>query len=248
MENNTRTLLLFDVDGTLTASRQIIKDDMADFMVQINKKVCCGLVGGSDLEKITEQMGGKEALHKLDYVFAENGLAAYKKGETIAIMSLIKKMGEEKLQELINYALGYLANLKLPAKRGTFVEFRNGMINFCPVGRSCSQEERNVFGKLDQEENIRGNMVKCLREKFSADGWVFSIGGQISIDAYPDGWDKRYCLQYVEKDFDTIHFFGDKVEKGGNDHEIYSDPRTIGHKVVSPEDTKKQVSELLGMN
>ena len=59
---------------------------MADFMVQINKKVCCGLVGGSDLEKITEQMGGKEALHKLDYVFAENGLAAYKKGETIAIM------------------------------------------------------------------------------------------------------------------------------------------------------------------
>ena len=35
----------------------------------------------------------------------------------IVFQSLIKKMGEEKLQELINYALGYLANLKLPAKR-----------------------------------------------------------------------------------------------------------------------------------
>lgn len=25
------------------------------------------------------------------------------------------------------------------------------------------------------------------------------------------GWDKTYCLQFVEKDFDAIHFFGDKT-------------------------------------
>lgn len=25
------------------------------------------------------------------------------------------------------------------------------------------------------------------------------------------GWDKTYCLQFVNKDFDTIHFFGDKT-------------------------------------
>lgn len=25
------------------------------------------------------------------------------------------------------------------------------------------------------------------------------------------GWDKTYCLQFVEKDFDEIHFFGDKT-------------------------------------
>lgn len=27
------------------------------------------------------------------------------------------------------------------------------------------------------------------------------------------GWDKTYCLQFVEEDFDTIHFFGDKTYK-----------------------------------
>jgi Eukaryotic phosphomannomutase len=27
------------------------------------------------------------------------------------------------------------------------------------------------------------------------------------------GWDKTYSLQFVEKDFDTIHFFGDKTFK-----------------------------------
>ena len=27
------------------------------------------------------------------------------------------------------------------------------------------------------------------------------------------GWDKTYCLQFVEKEFGTIHFFGDKTYK-----------------------------------
>ena len=32
------------------------------------------------------------------------------------------------------------------------------------------------------------------------------------------GWDKTYCLQFVEKDYDEIHFFGDKT------YEVRLDP------------------------
>lgn len=32
--------------------------------------------------------------------------------------------------------------------------------------------------------------------------------------------------------------------EGGNDYEIFSDERTIGHTVTSPEDTLKQLEEL----
>jgi hypothetical protein len=34
--------------------------------------------------------------------------------------------------------------------RGTFIEFRSSMINICPVGRSCSQKEREEFSAYDQ--------------------------------------------------------------------------------------------------
>lgn len=34
--------------------------------------------------------------------------------------------------------------------RGTFIEFRNGMLNVSPIGRSCSQEERIEFYELDK--------------------------------------------------------------------------------------------------
>lgn len=38
------------------------------------------------------------------------------------------------------------------------------------------------------------------------------LGGQISIDVFPNGWDKRYCLGIVAKDgYKTIYFFGDKT-------------------------------------
>ena len=35
----------------------------------------------------------------------------------------------------------------------------------------------------------------------------FSFGGQISIDAFPQGWDKTYCLHFLEH-VPTFHFFG----------------------------------------
>lgn len=59
------------------------------------------------------------------------------------------------------------------------------------------------------------------------------------------GWDKTYCLNYVKPgEFDKIHFFGDKTFPGGNDYEIFSDPRVIGHTTVGPADTIKQCKEL----
>ena len=90
--------------------------------------------------------------------------------------------------------------------------------------------------------------MEVLREKFSDYGLTYSIGGQISFDVFPNGWDKTYCLNHVQDEhFEEIHFFGDKTAEGGNDHEIFSDPRTIGHTVTGPEDTMKQLKELFGV-
>ena len=140
----------------------------------------------------------------------------------------------------------YLSDLNLPIKRGTFVEFRNGLINICPVGRSCSQEQRIQFNQLDLEQGIRKKFVEVLNEKFpeKSFGLHFAIGGQISIDAFPTGWDKRFCLRHIESNgFKEIHFYGDRTEEGGNDYQLYADNRTLGHAVTSPNDTMTQLTE-----
>ncbi|XP_061371547.1 phosphomannomutase-like [Gastrolobium bilobum] len=235
-------IALFDVDGTLTAPRKVATPEMLAFMQDLRKAVTVGVVGGSDLVKISEQLGNT-VTSDYDYVFSENGLVAQKQGNIIGIQSLKSFLGEEKLKEFINFALHYIADLDIPIKRGTFIEFRSGMLNVSPIGRNCSQEERDEFEKYDKVHNIRAKMVSVLREKFAHLNLTFSIGGQISFDVFPQGWDKTYCLRYLE-DFNEVHFFGDKTYKGGNDHEIYESERTVGHTVTSPEDTMKQCKSL----
>ncbi|KAM9222799.1 phosphomannomutase 2 isoform 2-T2 [Leptosomus discolor] len=123
---------------------------MAAFLQKLRQKVKVGVVGGSDFEKIKEQLG-EDVVEKFDYVFPENGLVAYKDGKFLSKQNIQGHLGEDILQDLINYCLSYIAKIKLPKKRGTFIEFRNGMINVSPIGRSCSQEERVEFYELDKE-------------------------------------------------------------------------------------------------
>jgi phosphomannomutase len=119
------------------------------------------------------------------------------------------------------------------------------MLNISPIGRDCSREERNDYEKFDLEHGIRTKMVAAMKEEFKDLDMTYSIGGQISFDMFPTGWDKTYCLQYLKpEDYDEIHFFGDKTFQGGNDFEIFSHERTIGHTVTSPEDTIEQVTKL----
>jgi len=149
-----------------------------------------------------------------DYVFSENGLVAFKEGSALATQSLKAHLGEAKLKSLINFILHYIADLDIPIKRGTFIEFRAGMLNVSPIGRNCSQAERVEFEQYDSVHHVRRDMIQAMTEKFADYGLTYSIGGQLSFDVFPSGWDKTYCLQFLEKDgFKEIHFFGDKTFK-----------------------------------
>jgi len=247
MDHRTKPerIFLFDVDGTLTDPRKVVTPLMANFLKELRQKVRIGIVGGSDLSKQAEQLGAN-VIHEWDYVFSENGLVAYKQGKLMAQQSLKKFLGEVKLQKFINFVLHYIADLDIPIKRGTFIEFRAGMLNVSPIGRNCSQEERDAFEQYDKIHQIRSKMVSVLEREFADYEMQYSIGGQISFDVFPKGWDKTYCLQFLEKDnFTEIHFFGDKTEKGGNDYEIFTSSKTIGHSVKSPADTRMIINELL---
>ena len=96
MSSENKTLILFDVDGTLTTARQEIKPEMKRLLLEKLKgpNVSIGLVSGSDSVKVSEQMG-KDCLEEFDFVFPENGLVAYKNGVEIGRKSIASFMGEE---------------------------------------------------------------------------------------------------------------------------------------------------------
>ncbi|CAL5331115.1 unnamed protein product [Camellia sinensis] len=81
--------------------------------MELRKVVTVGVVGGSDPVKISEQLGNS-VINDYDYVFAENGLVAYKDGKLIGTQSLGSYLGEEKLK----FRSGML-NVCAPRKNGT---------------------------------------------------------------------------------------------------------------------------------
>ncbi|KAJ1902339.1 Phosphomannomutase 1 [Kickxella alabastrina] len=238
------TICLFDVDGTLTPARGVITAEMKKCLEDLRKKCVVGFVGGSDFVKQKEQLGDNVA-DMFDFCFSENGLTAFRKGKPLASNTFLQYLGEDRYAKLVNFCLHYIADLDLPQKRGTFVEFRQGMINISPIGRNCSREERNAYEVFDLKHRIREKFVEALKKEFEDYNLKYSIGGQISFDVFPVGWDKTYCLRHLEgESFTKIHFFGDKAFEGGNDWELYKHEAVTGHSVKNPEETQAVLKEI----
>lgn len=108
------------------------------------------------------------------------------------------------MQDFINFALRYIADLKLPFKRGTFVEFRTGMLNISPVGRNCTIEERNQFNEYDQENQIREKFIQALKKEFPNLALTYSIGTLNS---------RHYFVSVTAKYLFFINYFLSQVDK-----------------------------------
>ncbi len=126
-------------------SFQSVSPEMVTLLRALRKKVAIGVVGGSDFVKVSEQLtvpGSKGLLspscrlcvpsicvsHEpfcltrivtddFDFMFAENGLTAYKLGIQLPSQSFIHFIGEERYKSLVNFTLHYLADIDLPIKR-----------------------------------------------------------------------------------------------------------------------------------
>lgn len=229
---------------------------MLSLLGRLRHKCAIGYVSGGPLSKQQQQLSTPPVpvTSLFDFCFAENGVTAFRMGVPLPGPTLIEYLGEVGYKSLVNWVLKYIANLDIPIKRGTFVEFRNGNVNISPIGQGASFAEMEEFQRYDETHRIRETMIKALERQFSNLDLRYAIGGQICFDAFPVGWDKTFCLRHVEAEkersgqfYDRIFFFGDKTCDGGNDFEIYQDKRTAAYSVTGPEDTMRRIRELMGL-
>lgn len=167
-----------------TGHAQGASPEVLALLKALRQKCAIGFVGGSDLVKQEEQIGepaGAPVTTLFDFCFSENGLTAFKLGQALPSNSFIQWIGEAQYKELVNFCLHYVADLDIPVKRGTFVEFRNGMINVSPIGRNASNKERNEFQEYDKEAKVREKFVAALREKFGHLGLTYVFFPSFSL-------------------------------------------------------------------
>ncbi len=224
--------VIFDMDGTLSESRQPISDEMIECLRKIPNSYKKYLVTGSDMAKIEEQIPVDVLLEVFDKVFACNGTRVYNtyldlddemnaaEPELIHKVSLTDFYSDSDLNHIVNTLLKLAHETHTKIKTGTFIEWRDSQINFSVVGRNCSREQREDYVKWDNKSSERKKLVEQLEDKFQGWGLSFRLGGQISIDITRQGWDKSYAFNNIEEKPEDCVFFGDKIVPGGNDYDI----------------------------
>lgn len=227
-----KSISLFDMDGTLCVSRNKAPNEILEALFVLSNYCDIGIVSGSPMNYIKEQMGDLFDLFKdtdMLKIMPCNGTQLYESAdgsyELVHSLDMQKFLGKgkyKKIVEICNKALSHYLEFSGPVT-GNFMSYRNSLLNFCPPGRDASNDIRQEFEELDRETSVRKILLSQIRGDLSSEGIHnvdCTLGGYTSIDIYPTGWDKTYCLSHLET-YDTITFVGDKCVKPGNDYTIF---------------------------
>ena len=203
---------IFDVDGTLTPSRQQIDFDFLNFLLDFANRNDVYLVTGSDRPKTIEQIG-KDLYFACKRVYNCSGSDVYEKDILIYRDEWsLPSDAEEFLIDELNHS-------KFPIRTGNHIETRPGGVNFSVLGRGSEViiEERQEYVKWDINTGERRGIAERFKKRFPEIGC--QVGGQTGLDISPLGCDKSQILRDFEPQ-DTIYFYGDKLKEGENDYPL----------------------------
>ena len=202
---------IFDVDGTLTPSRQKIQLDFLRFFFGFTFDNDVYLVTGSDRAKTLEQVT-PELYDNCERVYNCSGSDVYE-GDTNVYRSEWELPWD--VERFLNDELDYSS---FPLRNGNHIERRPGGVNFSILGRARDPFlGRKEYMEWNKRTDERAVIADRLRRSFP--GLNIALGGQTGIDIGPYGSDKSQILRDFSKD-DELYFFGDNIEKGGNDHTL----------------------------
>ena len=201
------TIYIFDVDGTLTPSRDIIDSDFESYFVTWAIPRNVHLITGSDYAKTIEQVG-TDVIISVSAVHNCAGNSIWSRGEERSrnewtISKDAKAWLKRKLEES-----------KFPVRTGNHIEERCGLVNFSTIGRGASRAERMIYVKFDNFFKERQQIAKEFNAQFPE--LEASVGGETGIDIYQKGRNKAQILSYLGE-VEELIFFGDAMEEGGND-------------------------------
>ena len=226
---------IFDVDGTLTPSRQKISPDFISLFHDFVRKEKVYLVTGSDRAKTLEQVT-PEIYNSCQRVYNCSGSDAYDKDVNVYRddWELPKKV-ERFLEDELAYSC-------FPIRNGNHIERRPGGVNFSILGRDVDpMKGRKEYIKWDKERLEREDIADRLKNQFSE--LTVALGGQTGLDIGPIGSDKSQILRDFSKD-DKLYFFGDRMYMGGNDYTLGQSIEKMGG-VTYPVNTWKDTFKIL---
>jgi len=246
---DSKKLIAFDVDGTLSKSRSPIDAEMAILLKKLlETKQVAIITGGAfaDIKKqILNEIGENEPRNNNLTLLPTNGGGLWVFNKQWKEISTHELTFEEK-EKIIN-ALNEVdqadPELQNNTSYGREIQDRNSEITYSALGEQAPVELKEAWDPdFKKRISLQNKLMKKLPE------FEVKIGGKTSIDITPKGMDKAYgikkLLEYCKLNKEDILFFGDAVYENGNDYPVFQmGVDTI--KVKNPEETKAELKKIL---
>ena len=253
---NKPPIILMDMDGTITPARKAITPKMEKFLHSLLlQNLEIGIVSGSTLDYINEQtkafqFASEASLFNKIHILPCNGTQYYRNGIEIYKLDMIETIGSEQYSQIVQYC--FEQQIKLMQSydfdiTGHVIDYRNSMLNWCPIGRLSKGVKREKWEKIDLDNNVRLPILQRFRNEIKSNGWDIEIklGGETSFDMYPAGWDKTYSFKNFKDK--NIYFIGDRCTPIGNDYEAFVKAGERGYNTQGPDNTIEIIKHIINM-
>jgi len=235
-----KTMIAFDLDGTLAESKQPMGPEMAERIKSLLEVADVAVISGGDWpqfeKQVVSQLPANADLSRL-WIMPTTGTKLYRFDGT-AWQTVYAEVFDQDERQKIAAALNQVMRDKGYDQGQTWgerIEDRGSQITFSALGQEAPLEAKKDWDPdFAKRKLMKIDLAKLLP------GLSINMGGSTSIDITREGIDKAYGMRKLVEHsgvtFENILFMGDAIFPGGNDDPV----RAAGIdciKVRDPEDT-----------
>lgn len=217
-----KQLIAFDLDGTITESKQPLSTEMAALLSRLLSVAEVAVISGGDWPQFDKQVASRlpdNAARSRLWLMPTTGTKLYRFVDD-AWQAIYAELFDDIEKTKIRIAFDRaLAEAKLVDKHiwGERIEDRGSQITFSGLGQDAPLKEKE---RWDPDRTRRTQLQKTLRAALP--GLSITLGGTTSIDVTRPGVDKGYGLKRLSAEsgvpLDEMLFLGDALYPGGNDY------------------------------
>lgn len=242
-----KTLIVFDLDGTLAPSKGALDDDTSKLFARLLAVVKVAIISGGDYPQFESQVLGRlpaaSDLSNLS-ILPTSGTKffQYHGGWTKLYSDDLSDAEKKKIEDALEAAVAQ-SGFQPAQSWGERIEDRGTQITYSALGQEAPLEEKSKWDPdFSKRKQIKAILDTTLPE-FSV-----RLGGTTSIDVTRPGIDKAYGIRKLRDVLGVpiaqMLFVGDALFPGGNDYPaLEAGAESIA--VRGPDDTKLVIETLI---
>ena len=248
-------LIIFDLDNTLTKSKETIDEEMSELFFKLLKEKKVAVISGGSMAQMEKEL---IFLLKIDsnfsnlHIFPTDGTAYFawsiKNGKWEMIYQEAMS-GKDKIKIIDAFSkvlkeIDFYTKYAREDDWGELIEDRVSSITFSALGQNAPLNIKEKW-VCDQKKRLE---IKKMLEKVIPE-FEIGVAGTTSIDVTAKGQNKAYgiekMVEYLKVPKNEMIFIGDSLFAGGNDNPVIN-TGVNAISVKNPEETKDLIKKIIG--